>query len=105
MSSQFEKRKAKSTEEISREIQDKRSEIRASREMPPVVMDTPVYTQTGLDIYTPDGGRTYKIAEILYNPETMQAEVKEIFNITRLVALQYANTKTGLGTLKKKIKN
>ena len=88
--SQYEKRRDK---DIVQEVQEKIAEIRA----------TPTaYTQSAFDIYTPDGGRTYKVAEISYNPDTGEAKVSEIFNITRLVALSYANQKTALSTLKRK---
>jgi len=101
MSSQFEKRKAKSTETVTKEIEDRRAEIRsrAEPEVTPVV--EPVYTQTGLDIYTTDGGKTYGVAQISYNPETGDAKVVETFGITRLVALTYAQQKLSLGSLKK----
>lgn len=94
MASQFEKRQKKTPEAVAEEIKEKRSEIRAKAE--------PVYTQTGYDIFSPDGNRTYKVAEISYNPETKEAKVTEIFTITRLVALAYANQKTALKTLKRK---
>jgi hypothetical protein len=100
MASQFEKRKVKTAETVAKEIQDKRSEIRASGATE--VSEEPVYDQMAYDIYTDNGGKTYKVAEISYNPITKRAEVKELFSITRLVALQYANTKTALGTLKRK---
>ena len=96
---QFEKRKAKSTEEVVKEITEKRAAIRSTeKDKAP----EPLYDQMAYDIYTDDGGKSYKVAEINYNPQTKQAEVKELFSITRLVALQYANTKTALGTLKRK---
>lgn len=103
MASNFEKRKA-----VTQEIEAKRTKLREKGpmektvEQTPVSVTKPVYTQTGYDIFTPDGGKTYKVAEISYNPITGVAEVKEIFNITRLVALQYFNTKTALQTLKRK---
>ena len=54
---QFEKRKAKSTETVAKEITDKRSEMRASKETPVATPVTePVYNQTGYDVYTDDGG-------------------------------------------------
>jgi hypothetical protein len=87
---QYEKRKAKSVDTL----------VKEATTVAPVTQ--PVYDQMAMDIYTDDGGRSYKVAEISYNPVTKQAEVKELFSITRLVALQYANTKTALGTLKKK---
>lgn len=100
MASQFAKRKARSADVVSQEIQDKRAEIRASREAP-VASAEPVYSQTGYDIFTTDGGKTYQVAEISYNPETLQSEVINIFSISRLVALSYGNQKTALRTLKK----
>lgn len=59
------------------------------------------YTHVGTDIYSLDGGRTFGVAEIEYNPVTMLARVKETFNISRLVALSYQPQKTALNTLKK----
>jgi hypothetical protein len=90
---QFLKRKTKESEEELVPI--------AEGAVPPVV-EEPAYNQIALDIYTLDGGRTYCVAEISYNPTTKQAEVKELFSISRLIALQHANTKVALGTLKKK---
>lgn len=89
--SQYEKRRDK---DIVKEVEEKIAEIRSAPEV--------TFTQTGFDIYTPDGGRTYKVAEISYNPETGDAKVNEIFTISRLVALSYANQKTALSTLKRK---
>lgn len=89
--SQFEKRKAKASEEV---------------DAPEIHIETasvaPNYTQTGLDIFTLDGGGHYQVAEIKYNPETRQAEVVAIFDISRLVALSYSNQKSALSSLKKK---
>lgn len=95
MPSQYEKRKAKTPEKVVEEIQERRSEIRAQGE--------PTYTQSGLDIYSPDGGKTYEIAEISYNPETKDAKVTTIYSISRLVALTGLNQKTALNTLKRKL--
>lgn len=94
MPSQFEKRKAKTPEKVAEEIQEKRSEIRAKAE--------PVFTQSGMDIFTPNGGKTYHVAELAYNPETGEAKVVGVFDISRLVALSYANQKTALNTLKQR---
>lgn len=108
MPSNYEKRQAKSAATVAKEIQERREQIRskvvepAAKAAEAEQVKEPVYTQMAYDVYTPDGGKTYKVAEISYNPVTKEAEVKEIFNITRLVALQYANTKVALGTLKKK---
>lgn len=104
MPSNFEKRRAKSKEDVAKEIQERREQIRLKAENPsPVVTEAakPVYTQEGYDVYSPDGGKTYHVAEISYNPETGQAEVTNIFDISRLIALTYANQKIALGTLKK----
>lgn len=60
------------------------------------------YTQVGMDVYTADGGRSYNVAEIEYNPDSKEARVKEVFSISRLVALSYAEQKTALKTLKRK---
>ncbi len=95
--SQFEKRKQKTQEEVIKEITKKRDDIRET------ALAEPTYTQTALDVYTSDG-RKYHVAEIVYDPESGVAKVLEVFDITRLVALQYFNTKTALGTLKRKAK-
>ena len=95
MSSQFEKRQLKKAEAVKAQIEAKREDIRAK------AANEPVYTQTGLDIYTPDGGKTYGVAEISYNPETGDAKVTNTFSITRIVALTYLNQKIALNTLKK----
>src|SRR5580698_6443291 len=100
MASQFQKRKAKTPDAVSQEIQDKRAEIRASREST-VAAPEPVYTQTGFDVFTDDGGKTYQVAEFSYNPVTLQAEVVNLFSISRLIALSYGNQKVALQTLKK----
>jgi hypothetical protein len=93
MASQFEKRKAKASVDSAPTVEQQvETETTA-----------PIYTQIGLDVYSPDGGRNYEVAEISYNHETRQAEVKEVYKISRLVALQYANTKTALNTLKRKL--
>lgn len=102
---QFEKRKARTADAVSQEIQDKRAGMRASRDAvsaaAPAPIAEPVYNQQGFDIFTRDGGKTYEVAEISYNAETLQAEVVNIFTISRLVALSYRNQKTALQTLKK----
>lgn len=95
VSSQFAKRQKK--KESQEEVASKLEPIQAE------TVDTePVYTQTGLDIYTSDGGKSYGVAEIVYNPETGEAKVLATFSISRLVALSYANQKTALNTLKRK---
>lgn len=96
MATQFEKRKAKSAVDVAKEIESKRDDIRAQS------LEEPVYTSTALDIYTNDGGKTFGVAEISYNPETGVAKVINTFNISRIIALSYANQKMALGTLKKK---
>lgn len=96
MPSQFSKRKNKTPEAVIEEIQEKRSELRAKAE--------PTYTQTGMDIFTPNGGKTYHVAELAYNPETGEAKILGIFDISRLVALSYANQKNALNTLKQRKK-
>lgn len=95
MSTQYEKRKAKTIEAVAKEIENKRDDIRAQ------ALEAPVYDQVGYDVYTPDGGKTYKVAEIAYNPVTKQATIVGVYSITRLVALQYKNTKNALSMLKK----
>lgn len=60
------------------------------------------FTQSGLDVFTRDGGRTYEVAEIFYNPETNEAKVVETFTISRLVALSYKPQKDALRILKKR---
>jgi hypothetical protein len=94
--SQFQKRQEKAIEEITK----KREEI---RETAAPKAEEPTFTQTALDIYTRDGGRHYEVAEIQYNPTTREAKVVEIYKISRLVALQYDNTKVALNTLKRKL--
>lgn len=94
MASQFEKRRAKTLDQVTEEIQEKRSEIRTKSE--------PVYTQKALDIYSPDGNGSFQVVEISYNPETGDAKVNEVFNISRMVGLSYKNHKDALATLKKK---
>lgn len=90
--SQFEKRRDK---DIVKEVEEKIAEIRATPET--------VFSETGYDIFTLDGGGHYKVAEISYNPETGEARVNEIFDITRQVALAYKNQKIALGTLKRRV--
>lgn len=126
MASQFEKRK-KSAEAVSKEIEAKRSKLRekGTMEKESPIQETPLekqnrmqneiqvqkqamldqqdpfYPHKAYDIFTSDGGKTYQVAEIEYNASTGHARVIETFNITRLVALSYANQKIALGTLKK----
>lgn len=95
MASQFEKRKAKLAADVVKEIEHKRDDIRAK------AAGEPVYTQTGYDIYSEDGGKSYGVAEIAYNPQTGESKVKDTFSISRLIALSYANQKQALGILKK----
>lgn len=124
MPSQYEKRKAKAAAEAAaRKADEMKQEIAdmAEQGLEPVIgpaaesmgMSEPApevdgiaqfdkfYTQHAYDIFTSDGGKTYHVAEIHYNPQTGHALVGEIFDISRLVALSYANQKTALGTLKK----
>ncbi len=108
MSSQFFKRKVKAA--ATKPPVEPTSEMQEITQMPEasVVQETPktlaeiVYSQKGLDIFTSDGGKTYQVAEIAYDPETMQAAVLNIFSISRLIALSYFNQKTALETLKRK---
>lgn len=108
--SQFLKRKLKSKEQEP-EIQPTEPsdaivdtpEIDTSPESLPEVNLSPDYTQTALDIYTPDGGKNYEVAEISYNHLTKEAKVTATFSISRLVALTYQNQKTSLNTLKRKL--
>ncbi len=104
MPSQFDKRKAKSIETVTAEIQDKREKIRSKPEETVSDKVETVYTQSAFDIFTPDGGRNYQVAEIAYNHETGEAKVTNTFDITRLVALSYANQKGALNSLKKRSK-
>lgn len=81
-------------------------ELDAKVDESPVVEETtsetePVYTQMGYDIYSPDGGRHYKVAKLEYNPETGEARVIETKDISRLIALKYDQQKTALGILKR----
>ncbi len=95
MASQYSKRKTKSSSELVKEVEEKLEEIK----------NAPQFTQTGLDIYSPDGGRTYEVAEISYSPETKEAKVTATYSISRLVALTAMNQKTSLNTLKRKLVN
>ncbi len=95
MASQFSKRKEKSSADLVKEVEQKLEELKAPEET--------VYNQTGLNVYSPDGGNSYEVAEIKFNPDTKQAEVVEIYKISRLVALQHANTQSALNTLKRKL--
>ncbi len=104
MSSQYEKRKAKAQAEL----EAKRAEIRAKADVEPSVpakapetQKGAVYTQTGYDVYSPDNGKNYRVAEIEYNPETGEARVKNTDKLSRLIALTYSNHKDALRTLKK----
>ena len=110
MSSQYEKRKQK----VVAELETKRSEIRTKgdqTEVDPVKKAAAVeqtFEYSGFDIFSPDGGRTYKVAELEYSPSTGEARVKNTFDITRLVALTYTNQKHALNSLKtreKKLKD
>lgn len=96
MPSNFLKRKAKEV------IAPTAAEEQPS-ETAPVMEETaaPSYTQSGFDVFTPDGGATYQVAELAYNPETRQAVVTNIFDISRLVGMSYGNHKASLNTLKK----
>lgn len=60
------------------------------------------YNQRAFDVMTPDGGRSYYVVEVDYNPVTLQAVVVSQTPITRLIGLQHANTKMALSMLKKK---
>ena len=95
MATQYEKRKAKIASDVAKEIEAKREEIRAK------AANEPTYTQKGYDVFTPDGGRTYKVIELEYNPDTGHARVVGTSEISRLVALKYDAQKTALGILKK----
>lgn len=96
MSSQFEKRKAKSSSDLVKEVETRIEELKQAPA-------SPVYTQTGLDIFSNDGGKTHGVAEISYNPVTKEATVIAIYQISRLVALTALNQKTALNTLKRKL--
>lgn len=97
--SQFFKRKAKS-EEV-KQLREENPDM-GMAEAAAVIESTPVYNQSGFDVFTTDGGRTFGVAEISYNPETGEAKVEEIFTITRLIALKYGTMKEGLSMLKKR---
>ena len=87
MASQFEKRKSKTVEEATKEV----AEVLAAKDVK--------MPFTGYDIYSEDGGKSFGVAEIEYNPETGAAKVINKFTISRLVALQYKVQKDALGTL------
>lgn len=74
-------------------------------ENPTLDVSTPLHVKVGYDIYSLDGGGSYSVAEIQYNPETGEAKVLDTFEISRLIALSYYNQKTALGILKKQKKN
>lgn len=57
--------------------------------------------RTAYDIITTDGGRSYQIISISYNPATKDAIVSEIKAVTRQVGLQHNNQKRALETLAK----
>jgi hypothetical protein len=95
MSTNFEKRKAKDAETVKAEIAQKREDIRAK------AANEPVYTQKGYDVFSGDGGRTFRVVELEYNPESGHARVLGTSAITRLIALKYDAQKTALGILKK----
>jgi hypothetical protein len=93
MPSNYVKRRSK---DLVEEVQEKIEELRTEAAKPAE------YTQTGMDVYTDDGGRTYHVAEISYNPTTNDAKVIGVFDISRLIALQYFNQKNALNSLKRK---
>lgn len=90
MASQFSKRQKKS-------VPEDQVVTSASEQEDPA----PEYNQKALDIFTSNGGKTYAVAQISYNPVTGDAKVDEVFNVTRTVALAYQNQKIALGILKK----
>lgn len=92
MPSQFDKRQAR----VQEELVAKREKIRSKTEEP----EKERYTQSGFDIFSSDGGKTYQVAEIAYNPETGEAKLVNTFDISRLIALQYTNQKNALNSLK-----
>ena len=96
MSTNFERRKAKVTEAVSKAVEAKKETVRAE------AAGEPSYDQSAYDVFTADGGKSFGVAEIAYNPATGEATVKDTFSISRLIALQYANQKTALGILKQK---
>ncbi len=63
-----------------------------------------VLPQTGYDIYSLDGGGSYNIAEIQYDPTTSLAKVVQTYEVSRMIALSYAGQKTALSILKKQKK-
>lgn len=91
MASQFLKRKLKLEAEAAKEAATEKS----------VETGLPVYTQKGFDVFTPDGGRSYKVIELEYNPDTGAARVTGTSDISRLIALKYDAQKVALGILKK----
>lgn len=92
--SQYEKRKAKASADLIKEVEERLEEIKKA----------PEFTQKALDIYTPDGGRTHKVAEIAFNPETGEAKVIGTYDVTRIIALRHEQQKVALNTLKQKKK-
>lgn len=87
--SQYEKRKEK---QMSKALDDLVEQVDVAGEA--------IYTQTGYDVYTSDSGKSFHVAEIEYNPTTGVARVIGISDLSRMVALKYANQKVALGILK-----
>jgi hypothetical protein len=110
MASQFFKRKAKEAVKAASEDKGPMESVEvvpvevATVEIPVVVAPEPLYTQEALDVYSGDGGKTYNVAEIQYNPLTNEAKVKTIYNISRLVGMQHTGRKEALVILRQKLK-
>jgi len=62
----------------------------------------PSFPCQGYDVFTSNGGKTYGVAMIDYNPDTGVARVTGVKTISRLIALKYAAQKQALGILAKK---
>lgn len=56
---------------------------------------------TGYDIFSPDSGGHFFIAELKYDPSTGEARVTDTYEVSRLIGLQFAGQKTALGIIKK----
>lgn len=110
--SNFLKRKAKEAKTLVEEIvsspdlvQEETPIMEEYEKNPILDVLAPLSVKIGYDIYSLDGGGSYSVAEIQYNPETGEAKVLETFEISRLIALSYYNQKTALGILKKQKKS
>jgi hypothetical protein len=59
-------------------------------------------TERGFDVFFDKADRKHKVAVLEYNPETLEARVKEIADISRAVALKYSLDKQSFNVLVKR---